>query len=177
MIPITIGDKKYRIKAIKDLSTKEFIEVSGMDSIDLLKYIKWASGAKLEDVFFASISEQLRSAIGSFKAIADLPIPYKYSKCSIDTVGQRNQIEACHKTGYDLVVFTLAVAICRDNNIDVVNKKVEQLMGEPYVEVIPAGVFFLNLLRNGKSSERNFLKRSLLYLKTKATEMLRGLKR
>ena len=57
MIPITINKVKHSIKRIDELSTGEFIEMSKIDGLDVVKYIAWQTGLTIDEAFFAECAE------------------------------------------------------------------------------------------------------------------------
>src|SRR3972149_5816605 len=110
MIPITISGKKYKIKPISALTTKEFIEMSTIKDMDYIKYIAWQTGEPFDKAFFAVTSITVEQAIGTAPDITKLPIPKWVDKNKIiDTVGQRHQVENSLLSGFELLVFCLAV--------------------------------------------------------------------
>jgi hypothetical protein len=157
MIPIKIDGKKYSIKAINQLTTAEFIELSKVPELDIIKYISWQTGT---EAFFAEVSRTVEKAIGVVPDISLLPKPKwpDYSKL-IFTLGQRHQIENSGLTGYELLVFVLAVSQARSLNIDDVNKLRYSYLNMPFTEILPAGFFFYKILRTGKKPGRVFLRR------------------
>jgi len=157
MIPIKIDGKKYSIKAISQLTTKEFIELSKVPVLDMIKYITWQTGI---ESFFAEVSKTVEKAIGIVPDISLLSKPKwpDYSK-TIETVGQRHQIEESGLTGYELLVFVLAVSQARSNNIDDVNKLRDTYLTMPFQKVLPAGFFFFKILQTGRKPGRDYLKR------------------
>jgi hypothetical protein len=168
-IPIKIGSKQYNIKPISELTTKEFIELSNIEGLDTVKYIAWQTSTDLSKAFFAVTSKSVERAIGKVPDITKLPRPkgFDYSKI-IDTVGQRHQIENSGKTGFPLLVFSLAVSQARSNNADMVAELETLYLSRPFTEILPAGFFFFRNYRHGKRNVLNPL--SLLrYL----TNMLR----
>lgn len=159
-IPIKIGDKKYSIKPIIELTTREFIELSKIENLDTVKYIAWQTEIKIEDAFFAVTSKVIEKAIGKIPDITKFPKSKwcDYSKI-IETVGQRHQVENSNLEGYELLVFCLAVAQARSNNIDDVKKLQTQYLQESFIEILPAGFFFFKNYKDGKNKERKFLKK------------------
>jgi len=168
-IPITINGKKYTIKSIDELTTKEFIELSNIEDINIVKYISWQADIKLEDAFFAVTSKSIEKTIGvipDIKKLKRLELNYiDYSK-TIETLGQRHQIEESNLSGYELLVFILAVSQTRSMNIDDVNKLRDDYLDKPFYEILPAGFFFFKILNNGSKYGRNFLKRTIRFLRT-----------
>jgi hypothetical protein len=158
MIPIKISDKKYSIKAISELTTAEFIELSKIENCNVIKYIAWQTGCKLEDSFFAVTSKTIEQAIGQAPDITKLPRPkgFDYTK-TIDTVGQRYQIENSGLIGYPLLVFSLAVAQARSNNIDDVRKLEQDYLTRNPRLILPAGFFFFRNYRYGNPKGFDFL--------------------
>ena len=163
MIPIKIKNKSYKIKAISELNTAEFIELSNIDKCDMIKYIAWQTKAPIKDAWFAVTSKAVETAIGTMPDISKLPKSKKfdYGK-TIETVGQRHQVEACGLSNYELLVFVLAVAMAKSNNIDDVYKLRDSYLQQPFSEILPAGFFFFKILRDGRSSGLSNLKRLLL---------------
>jgi hypothetical protein len=161
-IPIVINKKKFKIKPIAELSTTQFIEMSKIENLDAVKYIAWQTEQKFDDAFFAVTSRTVELAIGNAPDITKLKLPKwpDYSK-TIQTVGQRHQIESSGLAGFDLLVFILAVSQARSNNIDDVNKLRDEYLQMPFVQVLPAGFFFFQNLQPGK----NFAGRSLEILR------------
>lgn len=159
MIPITINKKKYQVKPIAELTTAEFMEVVKIEGLTMVKYIAWSTGLKMEEAFFAITSNAVNSAIGIIPDISKLPRPdcFDYSNI-IETVGQRHQIEASKLKDYELLVFVLAVSQAKSNNIDDVYKLRDEYMNRPFMEILPAALFFFRILAHGKSSVLNILK-------------------
>jgi len=162
MIPIKIQGKHYKIKSIQELTTKEFLELAAIPELDTVKYISWQTGVKMQDAFFAVTSKTVELAIGRIPNIQTLRKPTwpDYSK-TIQTVGQRHQVEASGLKGYSLLVFILAVAQARSNNIDDVNALRDSYLEKPFTEILPAGFFFYKNLQSGS----NFVRRNLKKLK------------
>ena len=171
MIPITINDKKYKIKAVSELTCSELLDLSKVDDISNIntqKYIVWQTGEKLDDVFFCKIDSSVETLIGSAPDFTKMPKPkgYDYSKI-IETVGQRHQVEQCKLEGVELLIFVLAVAQARSNNISDVHKLRDEYMSRPFFEVLPAGFFFFKTLGSGRKSVMTSLKRLFPSTKTK----------
>jgi hypothetical protein len=162
MIPIKIQGKPYKIKSISELTTKEFLELATISELDTVKYIAWQTGVDMKDAFFAVTSKTVELAIGQIPNIANLARPTwpDYTK-TIQTVGQRHQVEASGLKGYALLVFILAVSQARSNNIDDVNALRDSYLEKPFTEVLPAGFFFYKISRGGS----NFVQRNLKRLK------------
>jgi hypothetical protein len=159
-IPIKINGKKYRVKPISELTTAEFITASAIPDCDHVKYIAWQTGRSVDDAFFAVTSKAVENAIGAFPDITKLPRPrhIDYTK-TISTIGQRHQVESSGVKGYDLLVFCLAVAVARSNNIDEVTRLRDAYMQQPAYEILPAGFFFYKKYSNGSKPGREFLKK------------------
>jgi len=158
MIPILISGKKYKIKAINELTTAEFIKLSKIENCDTVKYIAWQTKLSIQDSFFAVTSSTVVKAIGAVPKIEKIPRPkcFDYSKI-IETIGQRHQIENSGKTGFELLVYCLAVSQARSNNSDKVNELEADYLTRPFTEILPAGFFFFQNYRDGKKSGLNFL--------------------
>lgn len=158
-IPITINGKKYSVRPIADLSTGEFLEFTKIKNQDIMKYIAFETKTKHKDAFFATISPTVERALGKIPDVSKLKRPalsyVDYNK-SIETVGQRHQIEDANLKGYELLVFTLAVSQAQSMNIDDVNKLREEYLNKPFIEILPAGFFFLKKLAHGRNSVVNF---------------------
>jgi hypothetical protein len=159
MIPIKILDKQYKIKTIDELTTSEYIFLSGIENLDIVKYIAWQCSLDMDTAFFAVVSKAVEKGVGKMQEIDKMPRPkldyVDYSK-TIQTVGQRHQIEACNLVHLKLLVFSLAVAQARSNNIDDVQKLYDEYLKRPWFEILPAGFFFIRTLRNGRSKEVSF---------------------
>lgn len=176
MIPIIVEGKKVQIKKIKELNVSDLIELEKIEGLNIVKYIAWATGISNEDAFFTKIDRHVIKAVGTFPPIDSLPVLPKYLDYSVDTLGQRYQIESSNLQGYELVIFTLAVAMARSNNIDDVDRIVKELRERPYMEVLPAGVFFLKTLGVGKVTVRSIFRQTLMCLKIKILGKVLGLK-
>ena len=173
MIPIKINGKRHRIKPINQLTTEEFIEISKIENLDLIKYISWSAKVKLNDAFFAVTSKTIEKAIGNIPNIEKIPLPKWAKKIKhIESIGQRHQVESCGLTGYELLIFTLAVSEARSNNIDDVNKLYDHYLSMPFIEVLPAGFFFFNRYRNGRNFVRRYLFRLLSSIKTQSLKKM-----
>ena len=158
MIPIKIGTKKYKIKAIHELTTSEFIELSKIENIDMLKYIAWQTGLDEESTFFAVVSNTVENAIGTIPDIKTMSRSKKFDYTKIiETVGQRHQVEKCKYEGYDLLVFVLAVSQAASNNIDKVEELRLKYLDMPFAEVLPSAFFFFKILRGGRRKGMNLL--------------------
>ena len=172
MIPIKINNKKYKIKRIDQLTTKEFIELSKIvdecfalelpeseiQSQIVLKYISWQTGESFKNSFFATTSKSINEAIGKIPDITKLSLPKWIDKKNIiETIGQRHQIENSKLKGYELLVFTLAVANAKSNNIEDVNKLHDKYLQMPFMEILSAGFFFFKNYKYGKKSVRKLL--------------------
>lgn len=160
MIPILINGKKYKIKAVEELNTREFIELSKIENLNVIRYIAWQCMLDEDSVFFAKVSPAIEASIGTVPDIRFIKPPKRFDyKKQIETIGQRHQVEQCNKTGFELLVFTLAVAQARSNNIDDVNVLYNQYMTEPFTETLPAGFFFFKRYSRGKRSVQSILKK------------------
>lgn len=162
MIPIKINSKKYKIKSVDELTTGELIELSKIPELTTVKYISWQTEQSLKDSFFAVVDAATEQAIGKIPDITKMQRPrlsyVDYSK-TIQTVGQRHQIEESNLKELELLVFILAVSQARSNNIDDVLKLQSDYMAKPWSEILPAGFFFFRNLRPGSNfATRNFRK-------------------
>lgn len=169
MIPITISGRKYKIKSIPELTTAEFIDLSTIENLDFVKYIAWQTGASLDSVFFAVVSKSVEKAIGTVPDITKMPrpkLPYISYKKTIQTVGQRHQIEASNLEGYKLIVFILAVSQACSPNIDEVNRLYDRYMKLPFIEILPSGFFFLQTSESGSNFGQSFLTKLTRLIKT-----------
>ena len=180
MIPILISGRKYKIKSIPELTTAEFIELSKIQEPDFVKYISWQTKLSMEDCFFTITSKAVEEAIGKMPDITKLPYP-KHRKDlpqskTIETVGQRYQVEGCGLHAFELLVFVLAVAQARSNNIDDVHRLRDQYLQQPFTEILPAGFFFIQMLRSGKRSGVSYLWRLAVLIGTRSLRKLRVLK-
>lgn len=158
-IPITIAGKKYKIKPINELTTKEFIEFSKIPIPDpsesYIKYIAWQTGHDFKDAFFAVTSKIVEKQIGIAPDITKLPVPKWVDKTKlIDTVGQRHQVEASNLSGFELIVYCLAVAQARSNNSDEVEALRLKYDDMPFTEILPAGFFFFRNYNPGRNRGR-----------------------
>lgn len=173
MIPIKINGQKFWIKSFDELTTSGFIELQKIENPDLIKYIAWQTGISQDDAFYATISNTVINAIGSLKDITKIKCSKKfdYSKI-IETVGQRHQIEASKKEGYDLIVFILAVSQARSNNIDEVNRLYKYYLKQPYIEILPAGFFFYRILGNGSKQGLRLFDRLRVLIKMPVSNKL-----
>lgn len=170
MIPIKINKKKYSIKSIDELTTAEYIEMSKIENMDIVKYIAWQTGVDFNDAFFATTSKTLEKAIGQTKDVTKMSAPvtsYISYKKNIETVGQRYQIETSNLTGFDLIVFCLAVAQAQSNNIDKINNLRDYYLTKPWQEILPAGFFFYSKYKNGRNFVQNFLTKLLEQIRIK----------
>jgi hypothetical protein len=160
MIPIIVDKKKYKIKAIHELSTREFIELSKIELLNVQRYIAWQCSLDEAVVFFIKVSPAIEASIGTVPDITRINPPKRFNyKRQIETIGQRHQVEQCGKTGFELLVFTLAVAQARSNNIDDVNKLYNEYMQQPFYEILPAGFFFFKRYSRGRRSVQGILKK------------------
>jgi len=169
MIPIKIDGEKYNIKSILELNTAEYIEVTNIPDLDIVKYIAWSTGQSWADAFFCKYDKLVEKAIGGFTDVTKIKVDKKYKKYEISTVGQRYQIETCKKNGSELLVFVVAVAMAKSNEIEKVYEVQKELMEKPYIEVIPAGVFFLKRLKNGSYYDKTFFQKIRVFLTTLLT--------
>lgn len=157
MIPLKILNKKYQIKSIDELSTVEFINLSKIEKPDTLKYIAWQTGTTYDNAFFAVISPVVEKAIGMIPDITKLDFCKQFDKNdTINTIGQRHQIESSKVTGYELLVLTLAVSQAKSNNYDDVNRLISKYMEMSFKDILPSGFFFFKIYSSGK-------KRGLIY--------------
>ena len=134
-IPIKINNKSYKVPQLCDLNTKDFIEVSKIEGIatekeqfDSVKYIAWYLKLDTKEAFFATMPDKLHRELSYFPDVRKtslMPLDYIDPKKTIETVGQRFQVEESGLKGYELAVFVLAVAQAQSNNIDEVNKLFE----------------------------------------------------
>lgn len=152
MIPITINNKKYSIKAIWELTTKEFIELSKIENVTVQTYIAWQCSLSEQDIFFASISPAIEASIGQVPDITQMQPCKEFDlKKEIETIGQRHQIEESNKKDLELLIFTLAVSQARSNNIDDVMNLYNEYLQKEFYKVLPTGFFFFRRFRRGKS--------------------------
>lgn len=168
MIPIKINSKRYKIKSISELTTAEFIELSKIEALDYVKYISWQTKLSMKDSFFAVTDKAVELGIGSMPDIAHMPavkLSYVDYNKTISTVGQRHQIEGCGLSGYELLVFCLAVSQAHSVNIDDVYQLRDIYMSKPWQEVLPAGFFFFKIYSRGNKSEPSVLKKLLSLIK------------
>ncbi len=160
MIPIKIGEQKFKIKSIKELTTREFIELDKIQPCDIIKYISWQTGQKMDDCFFAVTSATVANAIGQIPDIRKMPCSKNFNyKTGIDTVGQRHQVETSELTGLELLVRCLAIAQAKSNNIDDIIKLETVYFDMPFTEILPSGFFFFRSYRYGKKGVLNFLRK------------------
>ena len=170
MIPIKIGTKKYKIKAIHELTTSEFIEMDKIKDLmydeetkllsydAIAKYISWQLGISFDEAFFIVADEKIKIAIGSYCEIQTMSRSKKFDYTKIiETVGQRHQIEKCKYEGYELLVFVLAVSQAASNNIDKVEELRLKYLDMPFAEVLPSAFFFFKILRGGRRKGMNLL--------------------
>lgn len=177
MIPIIIKNRKYKVKPIASLTTAEFIELSKVEDLDIMKYIAWSTSSTMDDVYFVKISPVVEQLIGTIPDVTKLPPPAWAKKQSpIDMIGQRHQVERSGKEGLDLLVFVLAVAMARSNDEEKVNILYNCYMTLPFVEVLPAGFFFSTNLANGKNSDKISLRLSLHSMMNVISKLLRVLR-
>lgn len=175
LIPIKIKGKPYRIKPITELTTKEFIALCKIENLDIVKYIAWQTGVKMDTAFFAITSPAVNKAIGQIPDITKLPFPKTFNKSNvIETVGQRHQIEGCGLDGFELLVFVLAVAQAKSNNIDDVNKLRADYLDRPFTEILPAGFFFYKNLNSGRRGAVSYLKRLPVLIKMLISKKVRA---
>jgi hypothetical protein len=160
MIPVTIADKKYRIKSISELTTREFIELNKIEELTFIKYIAWQTSTDLEKAFFTRIDKLTEQSIGVVPDIRTLKRSKRFDyKKTIQTVGQRHQVEGCNLTNFELLVFCLAVSQAQSNNIDDVIALRDAYMQQPFTEILPSGFFFFKNLEHGKSFAQRILMR------------------
>jgi len=179
MIPITIQGRKYKIKSIPELNTFEFIELNKLNNVDYVKYISQQTELPLSEAFFAVVPKSIEKAIGIIPDITKLQFPKRKDidkNKTVQTVGQRHQIEACNKTGFNLMVFVLAVSQACSSNIDDVNKLYESYLKQPFTEILPAGFFFLLTLKNGSRLELLSSKMRAVLIKILNLRKLRALR-
>lgn len=160
MIPILIQNKKYKIKTIAELNTSEFIELCKIENLDTIKYIAWQTQLNTDKAFFSVIDPVVEKQIGSIPDVTKLrrpTLPYVDYKKTIQTVGQRHQIEGANITGYALLVFCLAVSQAQSNNIDDVNQLQAWYLKQKWTDILPAGFFFYQNLQTGKRKEMRLL--------------------
>lgn len=177
MIPITISDKKYKIKTILELTTREFIELTKIEDLSFIKYIAWQTSSDLEKAFFVKMSKSVELAIGVVPDVTKMKRPkrFDYSK-TIQTVGQRHQVEASNLTGYELLVFCLAVSQAQSNNIDKVHELRDAYLDQPFAEILPAGFFFFKSLEPGKNFGQKILMKFSSLIKIRNSRKLLELK-
>jgi len=177
MIPIKILDKKYKIKAVDELTTAEYIELMKIEQLDIVKYIAWQTGIDTDSAFYAVTNKTLEKSIGRLKPVElmDRSPKFDYSK-KIDTVGQRHQLEACRKDGYELLVYCLAVAQARSNNHEDVDKFYTKYMDSLYSDILPSGFFFYKNLQNGRQSVIGRLRMRLYLIRTRSRRKRQGFK-
>lgn len=171
MLHIKVNNIKYTIKTISELTTAEFIELTKLENLDVPKYVSWQTGVSIESAFFAKISPTVEKAIGQVPDITKMSVPKWVDKNNlIDTIGQRHQVETSGLEGYELLVFTLAVANAKSVNIDDVRKLHVKYLAMPFTEILPAGFFFFKNLRSGKRNVHTLLKWLLGLIKIKKSK-------
>lgn len=154
MIPIIIEGTKYKIKSIAELNTSELIELSKLEAVDTIKYIAWQTGCSFENSFFAVTDNAIEKSIGKAPDITKMKLPkVKYVDFSktLTTVGQRHQVEGSGLSGYELLVFVLAVSQARSLNIDDVYKLRDIYLKKSWQEILPAGFFFYKIYKAGSA--------------------------
>ena len=157
MIPITIQNKKHKIKSIAELTTKEFIDMSTIDDMDYVKYIAWQTGLTFEKAFFAVTSKTVEQAIGKAPDITKLQVAKWVDKTKlIDTVGLRQQVETSGLDGYKLLVYCLAVSQAHSLNSDDVQALIDKYNEMSFIEILPSGFFFYKNFNRGKEKGVNF---------------------
>jgi hypothetical protein len=167
MIPIKIAGKPYKIKAIAELTTKEFCELSKIEAVDIIKYISWQTGLSMQDCFFAVSDKRIEIAIGKVPDITKIPRSKSFDySLTIDSVGQRHQVENSNLTGMELLVYCLAVSQARSNNSDEVAMLYDDYLARPFGLILPAGFFFYKSYKFGKRKGVIFLKSLLLSIVT-----------
>ena len=169
MIPIKIHGKKYKIKSIYELTTKEYIEFSKIKNPDYVKFIAWQTGFEEKEAFFAVISKTVQKQMGKFDDITTMkPIWKSLDKNkTVFSVGQRHQIEQSKREGFEFLVYVLAVAQVVSINIDDVEKRYNYYLTKPWFEILPAGFFFFRILRSGKTSGTRLSRILYKLIKTK----------
>lgn len=169
-IPIKINDKKYTVKPALEMTVVEYVKFEALKVKDVPSYISMMTGIKMKDAFFAVMSPAIENAIGTVPDIRKVKKPKRsdidYTK-SIDTVGQRHQIEDANLSGARLLVLTLAVSQARSMNIDDVYKLRDKYMSEPFIEILPAAFFFFNRLRRGRNKGVSYLKKLVASTETR----------
>lgn len=165
-IPIKINGKSYKVAQVCDLNTREFITVSKIKGIsakdgqfDTVKYIAWYLKLDTKEAFFATMPGKLHRELSYFPDVEKGALPilsYIDPKKTIQTVGQRFQVEESSLKGYELAVFILAVTQAESNNIDDVNKLFELYMDKPAVYILSYAFFFSKIYKDGKSIAVSF---------------------
>lgn len=155
MIPLKINGQKLKIKAIHEMTAKEFIEFSKIENPDKIKYISFITGVEYLAIFNSKIPNNILAMIGELEDITKIKPPksilgYPLNRYDIDTVGQRFQLDNCNLKGYELLVFIVAVALANDPDLNKVNDFVKRLYDYPYREVMAAGNFFFQRSSFGK---------------------------
>lgn len=162
MIPITINNKKHKIKSIDELTTGEFIEVTRIENIDTLKYLAWATKVEYLTVFKSRIPDVVINEIGTIPDITKLKVTKqllgKYvNRYDVSMIGQRFIIETTKKyKGYDLLVFITAVAFTQSADLGEIEEYMERLYNEYFYLVLPVGNFFFQNLQNGRNTGVSF---------------------
>ena len=185
-IPIKINGKSYKVPMLCDLSTREFIEVSKIEGIatesgqfDSVKYIAWYLNLDTKDTFFATMPDKLHRELSYFPDVRNMALPildYIDPKKTIETVGQRFQVEESSLKGYELTIFILAVAQAGSNNIDEINNLFDFYMTRPAVHILPYAFFFSKISKSGKSKGVNFSLWLLGLIRTLSLKNKRGRK-
>jgi len=177
MIPIKIGDKRYKVKTIDELTTKEFIELNKIDELTIIKYIAWQTSTSLDKAFFAYVNKSVEQAIGVIPDITKMKPCKKFDlKKTIQTIGQRHQVEGSNLNNYELLVFCLAVSQAQSNNIDDVLTLRDSYLAMPFYEILPTGFFFFKNLRHGRNLGQRILTRFINSIRTRRLKKRLGLK-
>lgn len=187
MIKIELNNKTHIIPSMDELTVNQFIELKKRD-LNIISYLSVVCETTFKEVFNTKLKgyKALKKRLGKLEDYTKLPYKKQLiigddvintSEIGLTTVGQRYMIEENGKKLKDeeLLCFVLAVAILNDSSsednpvmkIGLINEKKNELMTQPYKNILPTAFFLANRFLIGKSSAMNYLKMSRQLINTR----------
>ena len=192
MIPIVINKKKKQIPSLDQLTVEQYQKVLSIidetGEFDLITYISLMLEIDRKELQIAKVynREQMYAAIGDFvdpkkETPPDELLGVKIKSNMLSTFGHRYMIEKNmaveEQSDIDRLLFMTALAISQDYDIEKVNKIIETLKQENYVQVLSAGWFFFVNIASGlkKGTSKSKIVFLLILTKMKVYRSLRTL--
>jgi len=174
---IKLNNDYFELKHADALTIKEYLELSKLESINIINYIATISGkefAQIADLKFSERDIKIISAyVGSIKSYDYfLSFPsdsfyfgytgqtfYKNNLQKVETVGTRMLLEQFKSENIiELATYLLAIIITENYDSEQVQQNYERLLNYNYIQVLSYAAFFLQTFKNGSSKGTKFLR-------------------